>query len=71
MRVSCLDRRTANKWISFFNNEAINCGQRVSVERAESFEIVRMLEENLDERSQLSSSDYFRNITRRFKEDSN
>ena len=38
--------RTANKWISFFDNEAINCGQRVYVERAESFEIVRMLEVN-------------------------
>lgn len=36
--------RTANKWISFFDNEALNSGQRVGVERAEVFEIVKFLE---------------------------
>jgi LmbE family N-acetylglucosaminyl deacetylase len=38
--------RTAYKWMSFFDNEAINCGQRLGVERAESFEIVKFLEHN-------------------------
>ena len=36
--------RTASKWMSFFDNEAINCGQRLGVERAEAFEIVKFLE---------------------------
>jgi LmbE family N-acetylglucosaminyl deacetylase len=36
--------RTGNKWISFFKNEAENAGQRIGVERAEVFEIVKWLE---------------------------
>lgn len=36
--------RTGFKWISFFDNEATNSGQKVGVERAEVYEIVKMLE---------------------------
>ena len=36
--------RTGEKWISFFNNEAENAGQRIGVKYAEVFEIVKWLE---------------------------
>ena len=36
--------RTGRKWIVFFNNEAKNAGQRINVEKAEVFEVVRWLE---------------------------
>lgn len=36
--------RTGKKWISFFRNEAENAGQRIGVQLAESFEIVKWLE---------------------------
>lgn len=36
--------RTGNKWISFFKNEAENAGQRIGVNYAEVFEIVKWLE---------------------------
>ena len=36
--------RTANKWISFFENEAENAGQRIGVKYAEVFELVKWLE---------------------------
>ena len=36
--------RTGKKWISFFKNEAENAGQRIGVQLAESFEIVKWLE---------------------------
>jgi LmbE family N-acetylglucosaminyl deacetylase len=35
--------RTGNKWISFFRNEAENAGQRIGVQMAEVFEIVKFL----------------------------
>lgn len=35
--------RTGKKWIAFFNNEAINAGQRIGVERAEVFELIKWL----------------------------
>jgi LmbE family N-acetylglucosaminyl deacetylase len=35
--------RTGRKWISFFKNEAENAGQRIGVEKAEVFEIVKWL----------------------------
>jgi len=35
--------RTGRKWISFFKNEAANAGQRIGVEKAEVFEIVKWL----------------------------
>lgn len=36
--------RTGLKWISFFKNEAENAGQRIGVDRAEVFEVVKWLE---------------------------
>ena len=36
--------RTGEKWIKFFKNESINAGQRIGVELAESFEIVKWLQ---------------------------
>lgn len=36
--------RTGAKWISFFKNEAENAGQRIGVDYAEVFEIVKWLE---------------------------
>lgn len=36
--------RTGNKWISFFKNEAENAGQRIGVNYAEVFEVVKWLE---------------------------
>jgi len=36
--------RTGNRWIGFFNNEAENAGQRISVKHAEVFEVVKWLE---------------------------
>ena len=36
--------RTANKWITFFRNEAENAGQRIGVKYAELFEVVKWLE---------------------------
>lgn len=36
--------RTGNKWISFFKNEAENAGQRIGVDKAEVFEVVKWLE---------------------------
>jgi LmbE family N-acetylglucosaminyl deacetylase len=36
--------RTGEKWISFFNNEAENAGQRIGVKYAEVFELVKWLE---------------------------
>lgn len=41
--VSEMDR-TGEKWINFFNNEANNAGQRIGVQRAEVFEIVKWLQ---------------------------
>jgi len=35
--------RTASKWIEFFHNEAKNAGQRIGVEKAEVFEVVKWL----------------------------
>lgn len=35
--------RTGSKWIEFFNNEAKNAGQRMGVEKAEVFEVVKWL----------------------------
>jgi len=35
--------RTGKKWISFFKNEAENAGQRIGVEKAEVFEVVKWL----------------------------
>ncbi|RZI42064.1 PIG-L family deacetylase [Herbaspirillum sp. HC18] len=36
--------RTSGRWISFFKNEALNAGQRIGVEYAEVFEVVKWLE---------------------------
>lgn len=36
--------RTGEKWINFFNNEARNAGQRIGVEKAEVFELVKWLQ---------------------------
>lgn len=36
--------RTGEKWINFFRNEAENAGQRIGVEMAEVFELVKWLE---------------------------
>ena len=36
-------QRTGSKWIEFFDNEAKNAGQRIGVEKAEVFEIVKWL----------------------------
>jgi len=36
--------RTGKKWASFFKNEAENAGQRIGVELAEVFEVVKWLE---------------------------
>lgn len=36
--------RTGSRWISFFRNEAENAGQRIGVQYAEVFEIVKWLE---------------------------
>lgn len=36
-------RRTKEKWISFFYNEAQNAGQRIGVKLAEVFEVVKLL----------------------------
>ena len=38
--------RTGRKWISFFQNEAKNAGQRIGVPMAEVFEIVKYLDSN-------------------------
>jgi len=35
--------RTHKKWIEFFSNEAKNAGQRIGVEKAEVFEVVKWL----------------------------
>ncbi len=35
--------RTGSKWIAFFHNEAINAGQRIDVDKAEVFEVVKWL----------------------------
>jgi LmbE family N-acetylglucosaminyl deacetylase len=35
--------RTGSKWIAFFDNEAKNAGQRIGVQKAEVFEIVKWL----------------------------
>jgi len=37
--------RTGNRWINFFCNEAENAGQRIGVNYAEVFELVKWLEE--------------------------
>ena len=37
-------KRTENRWIDFFLNEAENAGQRIGVKKAEVFEIVKWLE---------------------------
>jgi len=39
------NERTNEKWISFFNNEAENAGQRIGVKYAEVFELVKWLED--------------------------
>lgn len=36
-------QRTGRKWISFFENEALNAGQRIGVKYAEVFEVVKFL----------------------------
>ena len=36
--------RTGSRWISFFRNEAENAGQRIGVQYAEVFEVVKWLE---------------------------
>jgi len=36
--------RTGSKWISFFENEAENAGQRIGVRHAEVFEVLKWLE---------------------------
>jgi len=36
--------RTGKKWISFFKNEAENAGQRIGVNKAEVFEVIKWLE---------------------------
>lgn len=36
--------RVGGKWISFFQNEALNAGQRIGVKYAEVFEVVKWLE---------------------------
>ncbi|MBU4230855.1 MAG: PIG-L family deacetylase [Proteobacteria bacterium] len=36
--------RTSSKWIGFFKNEAENAGQRIGVDYAEVFEVVKWLE---------------------------
>lgn len=41
--VSEMDR-TRKKWLQFFKNEALNAGQRIGVEYAEVFELVKWLE---------------------------
>jgi len=38
-------KRTREKWLKFFKNEAENAGQRISVKYAEVFEVVKWLEE--------------------------
>ena len=40
--VSELDR-TGKKWIDFFCNEANNAGQKIGVEKAEVYEVVKWL----------------------------
>jgi LmbE family N-acetylglucosaminyl deacetylase len=35
--------RTGRKWIDFFKNEAENAGQRIGVEKAEVFEVIKWL----------------------------
>ena len=35
--------RTGNQWIEFFKNEARNAGQRIGVEKAEVFEVIKWL----------------------------
>jgi LmbE family N-acetylglucosaminyl deacetylase len=37
-------RRTHERWIQFFRNEALNAGQRMGVEMAEVFEVVKWLD---------------------------
>lgn len=37
-------KRTGEKWISFFRNEAENAGQRIGVEKAEVFQVIKWLE---------------------------
>jgi LmbE family N-acetylglucosaminyl deacetylase len=36
--------RTKNKWLEFFYNESINSGQKIGVEKAEVFEVVKWLQ---------------------------
>ena len=36
-------KRTGNKWIKFFHNEAINAGQKINVRYAEVFEMVKFV----------------------------
>lgn len=36
--------RTGKKWIQFFDNEAINAGQRIGVDKAEVFQLVKWIE---------------------------
>ena len=35
--------RTSERWISFFENEAKNAGQRIGVKKAEVFEVIKLL----------------------------
>ena len=35
--------RVGDSWIEFFRNEALNAGQRIGVEKAEVFEVVKYL----------------------------
>ena len=35
--------RTGRKWIDFFYNEAKNAGQRIGVDKAEVYEVVKWL----------------------------
>lgn len=37
-------KRTGNKWIGFFQNEAENAGQKIGVPKAEVFEVVKYLQ---------------------------
>ncbi len=38
-------KRTRERWLKFFKNEAENAGQRINVKYAEVFEVVKWLEE--------------------------
>lgn len=35
--------RTGESWISFFENEALNAGQRIGVKKAEVFQVIKLL----------------------------